>query len=379
MAQSEQDSDVKSEDPVVDETASEKPKTSSVIDNLTGQQKVAALLVAMGKPAAAKVLKHFSPEDLRRLSGQAHTLPNITPDDFDILVRQFEDAFAEGASFSQAGERFDTLVQETLPEDEAAKVLDPNATPALPLESLWDIMGKMSAEELQNYLSQEHPQVLAYIISRLPSDLAAKLLLAQTMAIRGDVIRRTLHLRAVLPIVDEILDQALRPLFSQKGDTAEQSHYGEVATILNQLDKSDVDEMLASLDGLDPDDLEKIKSKLFVFDDIPRLTARARLLLFDDIPSDVIITALRGADKNIVDVILSSLSQRSRRMVETELKSPNDVLTQVDITNARRTIAQDAIKLANEGKITLTSDADAAQDSNGATNTEGDEGKASSK
>ena len=137
--------------------------------------------------------------------------------------------------------------------------------------------------------------------------------------------------------------------------------------------------MLASLDGLDPDDLEKIKSKLFVFDDIPRLTARARLLLFDDIPSDVIITALRGADKNIVDVILSSLSQRSRRMVEAELKSPNDVLTQVDITNARRTIAQDAIKLANEGKITLTSDADAAQDSNGAPNTEGDEGKASSK
>lgn len=379
MAQTEQDNDVKSEDPVVDETASEKPKTSSVIDNLTGQQKVAALLVAMGKPAAAKVLKHFSPEDLRRLSGQAHTLPNITPDDFDILVRQFEDAFAEGASFSQAGERFDTLVQETLPEDEAAKVLDPNATPALPLESLWDIMGKMSAEELQNYLSQEHPQVLAYIISRLPSDLAAKLLLAQTMAIRGDVIRRTLHLRAVLPVVDEILDQALRPLFSQKGDAAEQSHYGEVATILNQLDKSDVDEMLASLDGLDPDDLEKIKSKLFVFDDIPRLTARARLLLFDDIPTDVIITALRGADKNIVDVILSSLSQRSRRMVEAELKSPNDVLTQVDITNARRTIAQDAIKLANEGKITLTSDADAAQDSNGAPNTEGDEGKASSK
>ena len=379
MAQSEQDSDVKNEDPVVDETTSEKPKTSSVIDNLTGQQKVAALLVAMGKPAAAKVLKHFSPEDLRRLSGQAHTLPNITPDDFDILVRQFEDAFAEGASFSQAGERFDTLVQETLPEDEAAKVLDPNATPALPLESLWDIMGKMSAEELQNYLSQEHPQVLAYIISRLPSDLAAKLLLAQTMAIRGDVIRRTLHLRAVLPVVDEILDQALRPLFSQKGDAAEQSHYGEVAMILNQLDKSDVDEMLASLDGLDPDDLEKIKSKLFVFDDIPRLTARARLLLFDDIPTDVIITALRGADKNIVDVILSSLSQRSRRMVEAELKSPNDVLTQVDITNARRTIAQDAIKLANEGKITLTSDADAAQDSNGAPNTEGDEGKASSK
>ncbi|CAM1630486.1 MULTISPECIES: flagellar motor switch protein FliG [Bartonella] len=355
MASTEQEKISGNEEPVVSATGPRKT-SSSVIDSLTGQQKVAALLVAMGKPAAAKILKHFSPDDLRRLSGQAHTLPNISLADFDILVHQFEDAFAEGVSFSQAGERFDNLVQETLPEDEAAKILDPNATPAIPEESLWEIMGKMSAEELQDHLSQEHPQVIAYIVSKLPSDLAAKLLLLQTMAERGDIIFRTLHLRSVMPIVDELLDKALRPELMQKNETADQSHYGEIANILNQLDKSEIDEMLASLDGLDPEDLEKIKSKLFVFEDIPRLSARARLLLFDDIPADVIITALRNADKETTETILGSLSQRSRRMVEAELKSPNDMITQADITNARRTIAQQAIKLSSEGKISLAAD-----------------------
>ena len=355
MASSEQENPSAKEGPAAPTVAAKKT-SSSIIDGLTGQQKVAALLVAMGKPAAAKILKHFSPDDLRRLSGQAHTLPNISLADFDVLVHQFEDAFAEGVSFSQAGERFDNLVQETLPEDEAAAVLDPNATPAIPEESLWEIMGKMSAEELQDHISQEHPQVIAYIVSKLPSDLSAKLLLLQTMAERGDIIYRTLHLRAVLPVVDELLDKALRPVLMKKNETAEQSHYGEVANILNQLDKSEIDEMLASLDGLDPEDLEKIKSKLFVFEDIPRLSSRARLLLFDDIPSDVIITALRNADSATVETILSSLSQRSRRMVEAELKSPNDMITQADITNARRTIAQQAIKLAGEGKISLAAD-----------------------
>lgn len=356
MASSEQEKPSENIEPAAPAAAMAQKTSSSVIDGLTGQQKVAALLVAMGKPAAAKILKHFSPDDLRRLSGQAHTLPNISLADFDVLVHQFEDAFAEGVSFSQAGERFDNLVQETLPEDEAAAVLDPNATPAIPEESLWEIMGKMSAEELQDHISQEHPQVIAYIVSKLPSDLSAKLLLLQTMAERGDIIYRTLHLRAVLPVVDELLDKALRPVLMQKNETAEQSHYGEVANILNQLDKSEIDEMLASLDGLDPEDLAKIKSKLFVFEDIPRLSARARLLLFDDIPSDVIITALRNADKDTTETILSSLSQRSRRMVEAELKSPNDMITQADITNARRTIAQQAIKLAGEGKISLAAD-----------------------
>ena len=354
MASSEQENPSAKEGPAAPTVA--RKTSSSIIDGLTGQQKVAALLVAMGKPAAAKILKHFSPDDLRRLSGQAHTLPNISLADFDVLVHQFEDAFAEGVSFSQAGERFDNLVQETLPEDEAAAVLDPNATPAIPEESLWEIMGKMSAEELQDHISQEHPQVIAYIVSKLPSDLSAKLLLLQTMAERGDIIYRTLHLRAVLPVVDELLDKALRPVLMKKNEAAEQSHYGEVANILNQLDKSEIDEMLASLDGLDPEDLEKIKSKLFVFEDIPRLSSRARLLLFDDIPSDVIITALRNADSATVETILSSLSQRSRRMVEAELKSPNDMITQADITNARRTIAQQAIKLAGEGKISLAAD-----------------------
>ena len=360
MASSEQENPSAKEGPAAPTVAARKT-SSAIIDGLTGQQKVAALLVAMGKPAAAKILKHFSPDDLRRLSGQAHTLPNISLADFDVLVHQFEDAFAEGVSFSQAGERFDNLVQETLPEDEAAAVLDPNVTPAIPEESLWEIMGKMSAEELQDHISQEHPQVIAYIVSKLPSDLSAKLLLLQTMAERGDIIYRTLHLRAVLPVVDELLDKALRPVLMKKNETAEQSHYGEVANILNQLDKSEIDEMLASLDGLDPEDLEKIKSKLFVFEDIPRLSSRARLLLFDDIPSDVIITALRNADNATVETILSSLSQRSRRMVEAELKSPNDMITQADITNARRTIAQQAIKLAGEGKISLAADESADQ------------------
>ncbi|WP_295895853.1 flagellar motor switch protein FliG [uncultured Bartonella sp.] len=356
MAPSEQEKTTGNEEPAAAPSAATQKTSSSVIDSLTGQQKVAALLVAMGKPAAAKILKHFSPDDLRRLSGQAHTLPNISVADFDVLVHQFEDAFAEGVSFSQAGERFDNLVQETLPEDEAAAVLDPNATPALPEESLWEIMGKMTAEDLQQHLSLEHPQVIAYIISKLPSDLAAKLLLLQTMAERGDIIYRTLHLRTVLPIVDDILDKAMRPVLMQKNEAVDQSHYGEVANILNQLDKSEIDEMLASLDGLDPEDLEKIKSKLFVFEDIPRLSARARLLLFDDIPSDVIITALRNADQQTTETILSALSQRSRRMVEAELKSPNEMITQADITNARRQIAQQAIKLAGEGKISLAAD-----------------------
>ncbi|ABM45519.1 hypothetical protein X471_01170 [Bartonella bacilliformis str. Heidi Mejia] len=327
--------------------------SSTLIDTLSGQQKVAALLVALGKPAAARLLKHFTPDDLRHLSGQAHSLPNISLADFEILVRQFEDAFAEGASFSEAGLRFDNLVQETLPEDEAALIFDPSKAPKPPVESLWNIIAKANIDVTQMHLVQEHPQVISYIISRLPSETAAKILMAQSATVRADLTRRRLHLRNVAPEMETILDQALRPLFLQENRAGEQAHHGQVAIILNELDKTDIDEMLASLQDLEPEDLKKIKEKLFVFDDIPRLTERARLLLFDGIAADAIITALQGADDLMKELILASLSQRTRRMVETELSSENQSIQQSDILNARRIIAQTAIKLSEQGTIDL--------------------------
>ncbi|MFT4347493.1 flagellar motor switch protein FliG [Bartonella ancashensis] len=327
----------------------------TLIDTLSGQQKVAALLVALGKSAAARLLKHFTPDDLRRISGQAHTLPNISLADFEILVRQFENAFAEGASFSEAGLHFDNLVYETLPEEEAALIFDPSKAPPPPVESLWNIIARTDIDSLQMHLVQEHPQVISYIISRLPSEVAAKILMVQNMAVRANLTQRRLHLHQVSPEMEEILDQALRPLLLENTKAGEVAHHGQVATILNEMDKKDVDDMLEVLQDLNPEDLKKIKEKLFVFDDIPRLTERARLLLFDGIAAETIITALHETDDLMQELILNSLSQRTRRIVQTELSEKNPTIQQSAILNARRVIAQTAIKLSEQGTINLSS------------------------
>lgn len=332
----------------------------SVIDTLSGSQKAAALLVAMGKPAASRLIKHFSPDDLRRLSGQAHTLPDIKIQDFEKLVQQFEDAFAEGVSFSQAGARFTTLVQENLSEDEAAAVLDPNTVLALPHESVIEILSRMTADELQPFFANEHPQVVAYIISLLPDDLAARVLLAQTMAMRASIVQRTLYLAQVQPDAEKILEEALHPVLANQTKNEQQSHYKQIAMILNQLDKNDVDEVMASLESLKEEDLMNIKARMFVFEDIARLSVRARLLLFDGIAPDTIIKALRGADPALNSLILASLSQRTRRMVEAELSQPDDQLLQADILRARREIADIALRLADLGTISLAAEGEAA-------------------
>ncbi len=327
---------------------------SGLVDTLTGPQKAAAILVAIGRPAAARLLKHFNAEDLRKLAGHARTLEPISPLDFEQLVKQFEDSFAEGAPVSEAAQRFEGLLRETLPQEEVDAVLEERVQPQLVQESVWVQLGRLPVESLQAYLTDQHPQIIAYIVSKLPSDLAARLFVVLPPQLRNAVVQRSLHIGNVAPAAAELLEDVLRRDLLGRSDSGPvKAHHGQIANIFNQLDRSEMEELMASLEDLNRDDLNRIKAKLFTFEDIERLSQRARLLLFDEVQTEQIATALRGADTRLQELVLSSLSARGRRMVETELGAEQGNITAQNIADARRTIARIAIDLSERGIITL--------------------------
>ncbi|MDL2334119.1 MULTISPECIES: flagellar motor switch protein FliG [Brucella] len=321
---------------------------------MTGPQKAAAILVAIGRPAAARLLKHFNAEDLRKLAGHARTLEPISPLDFEQLVKQFEDLFAEGAPVSEAAQRFEGLLRDTLPQEEVDAVLEDRVQPQLVQESVWIQVARLPMESLQAYLGNQHPQIIAYIVSRLPSDLAARLFVALPPQLRNAVVQRSLHIGNVAPAAAELLEDVLRRDLLGRSDAGPlKAHHGQIANIFNQLDRSEMEELMASLQDLNRDDLNRIKAKLFTFEDIERLSQRARLLLFDEVQTEQIATALREADPKLQELVLSSLSARGRRMVESELSAEQGNITSQNIAEARRIIARIAIDLSERGIITL--------------------------
>ncbi|RRY07683.1 flagellar motor switch protein FliG [Brucella anthropi] len=327
---------------------------TGLVDTLTGPQKAAAILVAIGRPAASRLLKHFNAEDLRKLAGHARTLEPISPLDFEQLVKQFEDSFAEGAPVSEAAQRFEGLLREALPQEEVDAVLEDRVQPQLVQESVWVQLGRLPVDNLQAYLTDQHPQIIAFIVSKLPSDLAARLFVVLPPQLRNAVVQRSLHIGNVAPAAAELLEDVLRRDLLGRSDSGPvKAHHGQIANIFNQLDRSEMEELMASLEDLNRDDLNRIKAKLFTFEDIERLSQRARLLLFDEVQTEQIATALRGADTRLQELVLSSLSTRGRRMVETELGAEQGNITAQNIADARRTIARIAIDLSERGIITL--------------------------
>ena len=75
----------------------------STAATMTRAQKAAAILVAMGKPSASRLLKFFKQEELKALIDGARLLRTIAQSDLEKIVAEFEAEFAEGRRPAQFG------------------------------------------------------------------------------------------------------------------------------------------------------------------------------------------------------------------------------------------------------------------------------------
>jgi flagellar motor switch protein FliG len=82
---------------------------------LSGPEKAAALLLMMGKPPAARLLKHFDPPDLRAVARAAAGLGAVAPTTLDRLVEEFATDFSAGANLLGDLGQARNLLAEALP------------------------------------------------------------------------------------------------------------------------------------------------------------------------------------------------------------------------------------------------------------------------
>jgi flagellar motor switch protein FliG len=171
--------------------------------------------------------------------------------------------------------------------------------------------------------------------------------------VRAEVVKRMLAMNSVSMAAKRLIENQLQARLLAEG-TVKTSVLGQarVAGVLNELDKSQVDEMMLDLEQKGISGLDAVRAQLFAFEDIILLSQPGRIALFDGIAADMVTLALRGADATLTEAILSSIGARSRRMVESELSIQSNVPL-ADIVRARKSIAGAAIRLAGEGALEM--------------------------
>jgi flagellar motor switch protein FliG len=330
---------------------------------LTRPQKAAAILVAMGKPSASRLLKFFKQEELKALIEGARLLRTIPQSDLERIVAEFEAEFTEGAGLLDSAHRMNTILNESLSPEEMSAIMGDKrfeVAPAGP-PPIWPDLEKLEPSRLGAFLSGEHAQTSAMVLSKLSPQAAANVLLTMAKPMRGEIIKRMVTMATIPEAATKIVENQLRTSVLAQTSTKDTSAgQARVASVLNEMDKPQLEEVMQDLEAAGMPDLDGVRSRLFAFDDIPLLAQKARVLLFDGLSTELVTLALRGAPPVFTESVLSAIGARSRRMIESELGQGSEGIALADIMSARKTISVAAIRLSREGAFELPSIQNAA-------------------
>jgi flagellar motor switch protein FliG len=322
---------------------------------LKGPEKVATLLLAMGKPLASRLLVHFDPAELKLITRSAAELGSIPVNVLEDLVEDFAGEFSNGIELQGTASQVEKLLMGVLSPEQITDIMSDvlgNSN-----RSVWERISAVSETVLAHYLAKEHPQTIALILTQLTSGSAAKVISLLDRDLRNLVTRRLLNLKPAQASILRLLEGKLHEELVLNPPRKPGEATSRMADIINKMMPEQMEDILQSLAEVRPKEAEILRSKLFSFADIIKLAPRARSMLFERVPSERVVLALKGTESDFRDIILSALTARAKRLVENELNNGGGS-PQRDINTARRMISDLVLEMAERGEIQLNPTSD---------------------
>jgi len=326
---------------------------SLTIEPLTQAGKAAAVLLAMGKETAGRLLKYFTQSELQTIIASAQMLRTIPPHELDQFVTEFAALFTEGAGLIDSAKVIESLLEDSLTREDVDERLERRAVFRAHQAAMCERLVEADTRVIGRMLSREHPETAAYILSMLPSSFGATVLAGLSESRRADILNRTINIKSVTPKAALIVEKRLEQLFAGVDLRRASEGACKVADNINNFDKQLGESLQQSLDTINKNAAERVRSQIFLFDDILVMPQYSRTLLLNDIASDTLTMALRAASPVLKECVLTSISPRARRAIEAELQTGITGIKLRDIALARRSIARQAISMATSGRFSL--------------------------
>ena len=318
--------------------------------SLNGPEKVAALLLVMGKPLASRLLGHFEPAELKVITRSAAQLGSVPIELLEDLVEEFAGEFSNGIELRGTADEAENLIAGVLPPDQVAEIMSDvlgssNTT-------TWEKIAALNNDLLTAYLERQHPQITTLVLSKLNTAKAAALLELMPRDVRNAVTRRLLVLGPVADAALRVIESRMKQDLVVNPPAPASASTSRMADIINKMAPEQAEDVMKALEADRPEDAEALRAKLFSFDDLVNLPAASRQALFEKVPSDRIVMALSTSDDEFRANMLSSLTARARRLVENELGSIGSPPTR-DVVAARRGIVDTLLAMAERGEVEL--------------------------
>jgi flagellar motor switch protein FliG len=326
-------------------------RTRDDVRSLTGPERAAIMMLALGEEHAAKLFALMDDDEIKELSQTMANLGNVSSNVIERLFVDFADQISATGSLVGSYDSTERLLQKVLSKDRVEAIMEEIRGPAG--RTMWDKLGNVNEAVLANYLKNEYPQTVAVVLSKIKPEHAARVLAQLPESFAMEVIMRMLRMEAVQKEVLDDVERTLRTEFmSNLARTSRRDAHEMMAEIFNNLDRASENRFITALEERNRDSAEKIKALMFTFEDLGRLDPGAVQTLLRNVDKTKLAIALKGASEPLRDLFFSNMSERAGKLLKEEMESMGPVRLR-DVDEAQMHMVAVAKELAAKDEIVI--------------------------
>ena len=320
-------------------------------EELPVMQKVAILFIALGQETCGEVMKFLSDFEIEEITQAVANLKSVSVETQDKVLDEFEQLLLAGEWVSSGGLDFARgALERAVGPRKAQEILDRVQST---VSSGFYMLKNVAPEQVAPFISHEHPQPIALLLSQLDAAQAAGIMAQLPERQQADVAYRIATMEnitpAVLKEIEEALEASLRDILGGNQDVGGP---GVVADILNLTGSSVEKNVLDQMDAQDPEVAEAVRNLMFTFADINKLTDRELQILLREVDQKDLVIALKAAEDELKDKILGNMSERVRTFISEEMAFLGPMrLSEVEEVQLR--IVQQVRQLEEQGQVTI--------------------------
>jgi len=320
---------------------------------LSNTEKAALTLMSLGKDTASSVLQHLNEQEVKRISRAFMAVHEVDRETQLVIIQEFLRMMKAGEKMLLDGREFAKDVISSAFGEQAGEGLLEYITGARK-EPISAIFQDVPEKILTAFIQAEHPQTVAFLMTKMNPDQGAHTLQTLPEEAQTDILIRVANLNNVKSDVVDEVREVLRSQLRGNGLNEEEEVGGPkaAADILNFVERANEERILTEIEEMYPDLAEQIRNLMFTFEDLKKIDDKGIQAILKEVPRDQLVLGLKTASDGLKDLLFKNVSQRAAQMIKEDLDNMGPVKLK-DVEKAQQGIVDIVRRLEAEGKIAV--------------------------
>jgi flagellar motor switch protein FliG len=289
-------------------------------------QSVATLLLSIDQELSAKVLRHISDDGLDKITRAMQQLQELTVDQETVrgvYAAAVQRMRGGGMALGDVASSMKSVMVKAFGE-ERGKDVTTRANSDILARRPFAMFESLTAEDLANLLTEEHPQIAAVFMAHLDRKKGGEVLKHLGEDIRAELVHRVATLDRTPPEVVQRVLEVMRKKVKDLGlaalRTEPKAWIRAAAQLLNNMGGGEK-AILEKIELTDATVSAALRDEMFTFEDLARLDKKAMQKILSQVDSRQLAVALKATTPAVEQNVLGNLSKRAGEMVKEERDS----------------------------------------------------------